>query len=56
MNGSMSDISPRELIDIWWALGDSHIVCPHDAAESDNKAEEGEGSTLEAVVSLLSSV
>lgn len=38
MNGGVSDISPRELLDIWWALGDGDIVGPHDAAESNNKA------------------
>lgn len=56
VDGGVSDISPGELIDIWWALGDCDIVGPHDAAKADNKAEKGKGSALEAVVALLASV
>lgn len=56
VDGGVSDISPWELLDIGRALGDCDIVSPHDAAESNNKAEKGKGAALEAVVTLLSSV
>ena len=56
VDGGVSDISPRKLLDIRRTLGDCDIVGPHDAAESDDKAEEGKGAALKAVVALLASV
>lgn len=48
--GSVSDVSPREWLDVWWRFGYCHIVSPEDAAEPEEEAEEGENFRVEGHV------
>jgi hypothetical protein len=56
VNGSMRDITPGEFIHIRGTLGDSYKIGPQDASKSNDKAQEGESTSLEAIIPLFPAI